>query len=225
MLTKLYKIIRNSQNEVCWLSHHIPKTAGTSLANTYVNQFGKRNLYRLYNPDKIKVFERTGKIEQYTNELIVHGHFKPRVSQSNLSRDIRRIVWVRDPVQRAWSMLHHLVAVQKHKVEYRILNDYFGEQLNQLNEDIFLFYLTDHRLKHLNRPYSNYFSEVPLIDFDFVGKVESYDSDLLKLSDLMGAQLGKEKRNIRKGKLSIDSQDFKCHLENEYEIMANYYSY
>ena len=88
MLTKLYKRIRNSQNKVCWLSHHIPKTAGTSLANSYVNQFGKRNLFRLYNPNTVKVFERTGNIEHYANELIVHGHFKPRVCQSNLSRDI-----------------------------------------------------------------------------------------------------------------------------------------
>lgn len=225
MLKLIQKILLKNNNEVCWLSHHIPKTAGTSLARTYVNKFGNRNLYRLYNPNEIRAFEKTGKLKRYANELIVHGHFKPTHVQESISKDIRRIVWIRDPVQRAWSMLHHLVAVQKHKAEYKILHDKFGDKLNAINEDVFHFYLTEKQFKHLNKPYFNYFKEVPLAQFYFIGKVESYDADLRKLSNLMGVELEKESRNVRKSKNNINSHDFKCYLEKEYEVVEKYYPF
>lgn len=220
---KLINTLFNNKRKVCWLSHHIPKTAGTSLWNSYLKQFGRHNLYRLYEPSKVIAFQATGELANYKNELVVHGHYKPTTAQLRISKDARRVVWLRDPVQRAWSLLHHLVAVQKHKIEFQILYEKFGERLFNIDEDIFLYYLTEKRLKHLNNPYANYFKEVPISDFDFVGMVEKYDSDMDKLSGIMGAKLSPIEKNVRKAKLSIESRDFERFLEPEYEIVHEYY--
>lgn len=206
-----------------WFSHHIPKTAGTSLRESYQNAFGKRQVFQLYNPSQVRKFERGDFDLLDTRPLIIHGHFKPTMCQMKNGARIKRTIWLRDPVTRAWSLLKHLTQTQNYKPEYKLLEKAFGHSVKQLDEEILYYFLSEPSFKHLNQPYQNYFKNVSLNDFDFVGKVENYAEDLDRLGNYMGVKFRHFERNVRNLDLVIDTQKFNHLLEKEYEVVKDYY--
>lgn len=220
---KFLQRIQSASSNTVWLSHHIPKTAGTSLRVSYEKAYGRNNVYKLYEPDQVKQADDGNLVNIPENMHVIHGHFKPHPQQQYYDKDIRRIVWIRDPVMRAWSLMRHIVSVQKHRTEYAILFDEFGSKLTLPDEDVFHFFLTHPVLKKLNRPYQNYFSKIPLNQFDFVGVAENYKEDINRLSSLMGVKLSYEEKNIRKSKSIINRGEFKNLLNLEYNVIKDYY--
>lgn len=213
---------RKLRDNVVWFSHHIPKTAGTSLRVSYEKAVGKRKVYKLYKPSEVKLAEKGDLSMLPQNIKVVHGHFKPREFHKLPNTEIKRAVWLRDPVQRAWSLMRHIIAVQKHTNEYKLLKDVFGERLNSPDEAIFHFFLTNEKLKHLRKPYRSYFSYYPLSDFDFVGITENFSEDLERLSQLMNVRLPYQKSNVRINSTKMDTAQFKLFLKEEYAVVKKY---
>ncbi|WP_133468429.1 sulfotransferase family 2 domain-containing protein [Paraglaciecola marina] len=207
-----------------WLSHHIPKTAGTSLKLGYASAFGNNAVKYLYAPDEVKVIGRGESIRLPYGTRILHGHFHAHPEQIELYPNAKRIVWVRDPVERAWSLLGHLLAVQKSKEEFQIIYKEFGENIEKNKLDVFEFFLTHPRLQILNRPYQNHFSKVPINDFHFVGRTHCYTEDLQRLSQLMGAEIPLLEKNVRSsGKgLPKNRGSYQELLVKEYEIVDDF---
>lgn len=191
----------------------------------YENALGKSRVFTLYSPQMVKVFSDGGCISLPGNPSVIHGHYKPHPNHLALAREVKRAVWLRDPVMRAWSLLHHMVAVQKQRQEYAILRDNFGDKVNKPDEEIFEFFLTHPKLKKLNEPYQNYFHLVKPEEFDFVGLTEQYESDLVKLSSQMGVSLEHKVKNVRAKKVAIKREDFRQYLEKEYSIVSDYIQY
>ncbi|MBU2977227.1 sulfotransferase family 2 domain-containing protein [Alteromonas sp. C1M14] len=216
---------RKLQDEYVWFSHHIPKTAGTSLRIAYEKALGKRKVYKLYKPFEVKQAESGDLSMLPKNIKIVHGHFKPRECHEIANTVIKRAVWLRDPVQRAWSLMRHIISVQKHTNEYKLLKEVFGERLNSPDETIFHFFLTNEKLKHLRKPYRSYFSQFSLSGFDFVGVTENFAEDLERLSQLMNMRLGYQESNVRVNSKKIDTAQFKPFLKEEYAVVKKYIPY
>jgi len=206
-----------------WFSHHIPKTAGTSLRESYQNTFGKRQVFQLYEPSQVLRFERGDFSLLNTRPLIIHGHFKPTEYQVKNGTRVKRTVWLRDPVTRALSLLKHLIQTQNYKQEYKLLEKTFGASVKQLDEEKLYYFLSEPSFKHLNQPYQNYFKHISLNEFDFVGKVENYSEDLERLGNYMGVKLRHFERNVRDIGVTIDTQKFAHLLEKEYEVVKDYY--
>ena len=206
-----------------WFSHHIPKTAGTSLRESYQKAFGKSQVFQLYKPSQVVKFERGDFNLLNTRPLIIHGHFKPTVKQVKDGIRIKRIVWLRDPVARAWSLLKHLTQTQNYKSEFRLLERAFGDSVKELDEEKLYFFLSEPSFKHLHQPYQNYFKHVSINEFDFVGKVENYSDDIKRLGNYMGVELRHFERNVRDVNLVIETEKFSYLLEKEYEIVKDYY--
>ncbi|GAC13351.1 sulfotransferase family protein [Aliiglaciecola lipolytica] len=214
----------NGKDSVLWLSHHIPKTAGTSLKLGYTQVFGARAVKHLYSPDEVKVVGSGDGIRVPYGTQILHGHFHAHPEHTRLYPKAKRIVWVRDPVERAWSLLGHLLAVQQEKQEYQIILEEFGDKVEENKLDVFEFFLTHPRLRVLNRPYQNHFSKVPISDFHFVGKTHQYATDLKRLSNLMGVDIPLLEKNVRASGQGLPSDRtlYKQLLEDEYNIVENY---
>lgn len=77
----------------------------------------------------------------------------------------------------------------------------------------------------MNRPYQNYFKNVPIEDFAFVGVTERFDSDIKKLSELMEVKLKTKTLNAIPSKSVINKDDFKHYLKEEYFLVRNFIDY
>lgn len=211
--------------EVRWLSHHIPKTAGTSLKVSFDEAFGRSQVYDLYDPTLVKKFSNGNKLDIPKSTTLIHGHFQPHPSQTEFYQNAQRIVWIRDPVARAWSVLKHLLSVQKHKKEYLLLKETFGERIHSPDSEILDYFLKNNKFRHLNRPYQSYFKNVPLEDFAFVGVTERFDSDIVKLSELMEVKLNVKRLNVIPSTSVIKKENFKHYLKEEYSLVRNFIDY
>ncbi|MFA3790778.1 hypothetical protein AB6T38_06650 [Aliiglaciecola sp. SL4] len=223
-ILNMLRVQSDGSDTVLWLSHHIPKTAGTSLKLGYAEAFGTRAIKQLYSPEEVKHVGNGGKILLPYGTKILHGHFHAHPEQLKLYPNAKRIVWVRDPVERAWSLLGHLLAVQKNKEEYQIIYNEFGENIEKNKLDVFEFFLTHPRLQILNRPYQNHFSKVPISDFHFVGRTHCYAEDLQRLSQVMGTEIPLLEKNVRASGhgLPANREQYQKLLENEYNIVDGF---
>tara|TARA_Y100000748_G_C15502612_1_gene490685 strand:- start:1081 stop:1782 length:702 start_codon:yes stop_codon:yes gene_type:complete len=214
-----------SASEVQWLSHHIPKTAGTSLKACYDEALGRRQIYNLYNPVLVKQFASGNSLDLPKGTRLIHGHYQPHPKQLEYFPSAQRIVWVRDPVARAWSVLKHLVRVQQHKKEFVLLKEKFGERIHKPDHEILDYFLKRSEFRHMNRPYQNYFDKVSIDDFAFVGVTENFSKDIKTLSNLMNVELANKKLNVIASNSVIDKDDFKHYLKDEYKVIRNFISY
>lgn len=221
--SKLLNLIKRKNNTV-WFSHHIPKTAGTSLYVSYVEAFGHSNILRIYDSTKVREFEN-GNIGNLSKYKIVHGHFKPRITQNNGATQIRRIVWIRDPIERSYSLMCHMIRHQPHKQEIKQLYKIFGDDLFKCGPDAFEYFVTSGEFSHLNRPYQSYFSEVNIDEIDFVGSIHRYDQDIKRLSMLLQCELNTFVKNPGQPSIKykiIENRDrLMPYFLDEYQIVRN----
>lgn len=212
------------RDSVIWLSHHIPKTAGTSLKLGYSTAFGINAIKHLYSPVEVKIIGQGEKILLPSGTKILHGHFHAHPEQMSLYPNAKRIVWVRDPVERAWSLLGHLLAVQQSKDEYKIIYDEFGEKIEERKLEVFEFFLTHPKLQHLNKPYQNHFSKVPITEFHFVGRTHNYAEDLGRLSKVMGTTIPLLEKNVRSSGIGLpkNRERYQKLLEKEYSVVDGF---
>jgi len=223
MLSKFLTKFRTATPSVVWFSHHIPKTAGTSLRTAFEKAAGKKCVLKVYKPADVKRIENGRYQLPSILPVVVHGHFKPDLSQVGLAPHVKRLVWLRDPVQRAWSLLKHMSQVQRDKPEFSLLVDKFGERALLPDEEVFEYFLENKAFSQFNRPYQNYFRKVGLDEFDFVGRVENFETDMQRLGRLMNLSLETQRNNVRKSAVVINSADYKHLLEREYSAVRDYY--
>ncbi|AEF05296.1 hypothetical protein [Alteromonas naphthalenivorans] len=223
MLNSFFSRQKINFSDTLWLSHHIPKTAGTSLRIAFDDAVGRKEVRKVYRPFEVVSLER-GKITLPRKlPFIIHGHFKPSPEQLAIAPSIKRAVWLRDPVQRAWSLLKHLIDAQNYKNEYEILNRKFGGRLVDPDPEVLEYFLSNKEFAHLNRPYQNYFKSVRLHEFDFVGKIENFEGDLSRLGHMMNIKLSSPRVNERRSEIVIHQKDFMHYLEKEYDVVKDYY--
>ncbi|MDP5032815.1 sulfotransferase family 2 domain-containing protein [Paraglaciecola sp.] len=214
----------NGKKSVLWLSHHIPKTAGTSLKVSYERTFGSKAIKQVYAHEEVKRLGDGKSISLPMGTKIIHGHFHAHPEHMLIYPNAKRIVWIRDPVERAWSMLGHMLDVQKTKTEYKIILAEFGNQIEERKLEVFEFFLTHPMLKKMNQPYKNHFSKVPISEFDFVGRTNKFEHDIQLLSKMMGVKLPTIETNVRDAGngLPQDRKYFEGLLEQEYSIVLPY---
>lgn len=161
------------------ISLHIPKTAGTSFRSNLVNVYGKRAVARF---DILK-----GKIwldeKEFTGDVlpshirVIHGHFiyAELALRLNITPQMKKITWLRDPVERVVSnyfylsdMMKYYMQEEKHHINVlskmqRTLEEYAADPLNR------------------NRM-SSFLTGIALHEFDFVGQIEHFSNHLQQLS-------------------------------------------
>lgn len=119
---KLLSPAKNSKHEpqlnVSVLSLHIVKTAGNSLRVAFEQAFGTRNVYGNYSNTGASAMSKSEEICSPSKAKVLIGHFTLPIKQTEISPNAIKAGWVRDPLERKWSMVGHLMALKGKHLHY-----------------------------------------------------------------------------------------------------------
>lgn len=166
------------------VSIHVPKTAGTAFQQLLSNQFGSRLL--LENGDRplapgylVRSLRRTAKRWAGQTEFdpsrydCIHGHFLAR--RFDYLGKVRRIIWLRDPVQRVASHYHYWKRVpDMRNADCRLM----------IEKNMSLVQFA--ALPRMRNVQARFVDGCRLSDFAFIGLFENIDESLSRLSAATG---------------------------------------
>lgn len=210
--------MRLISNSIELLSIHIPKTGGSSFQKTLQALYGEDAFQRL----DFTVRERDGRprmlatnrtsqalLDQlhHRGELpaatrVLHGHFhyEDFARFFEVPATCQVVTWLRDPVQRIVSNYHYLLSQFDDQVQHTPLSrQLFKRLVKSLPE--FASHPRDTNL------YADYLRGRELADYDFVGIIEAYGEELVRLGHVLGkADLPQFEVNKARGKApALDS--------------------
>lgn len=206
------------------LSLHIPKTAGTSFRNILKEVYGEKAVVRfdINNKGVVRLNQEFYTKKKLPDSRVIHGHFTYRDinTQFDLPKDIQKITWLRNPVDRVISNYFYLESRLK-----TLLN----EEQNNLNilskmQRSLIEYARD----EINRNrQSNFLSGITLEEFDFVGIQEDFENDLIEISKVLNWEklpniLHQNKTPIKKNNLNIEIiKEIEWLNQNDMELYKN----
>lgn len=209
---------------VDWVVHHVPKTAGSSLRQSFVNALGKRPVFGVYRNTGAAELGVGQPIWVPRSAKVLFGHFPTHAAQGSMFPNAKRVTWVRDPLERAWSLLGHYLATKGETAQYAFVKQHYLDKGICKKEDIFERLIKDNGLAKNIFVYAHYFEHIKLKDFDFVGSTTSNRDDLKQLQKLLGKPLIEEKENVRNSASSFPKalRYLESYFACEYEIVADY---
>ncbi len=225
---KLFRPTKTSSlkpnTSVMWLSHHIPKTAGSSLRISFEQVAGRSKVFGVYAETGATEMSQGLPIWTPANAKFIHGHFRPHRKHKEYFPNAKRIVWLRDPIERIWSLVGHLLSEGDSHPHYKILNELYISNGVTDKEEIVFDMIKHYRAPLLTRVYARYFAKVPLEEFEFVGSVHRYSEGLSQLEKLLNLKHNEEHRNIRNSSSTIPVRlkTLKPHLAEEYDVVENH---
>lgn len=206
------------------LSHHIPKTAGTSFYKSLVNAYGKSKVLGVYDRDLCISLIREEPIWVPSDKTVLHGHFPARELQNKQFPNAKRVVWLRDPIERAWSNLNHWLAF-KSGDKYLPFKKKYIDGSKRTPEELFECLVNDSEFRDIIEVYKIAFKAIKPEAFDFIGRTENYNKDLERLGDLLGKRFTPENENTNNMArvLPFQKKEFYNAFESEYEFLRKWY--
>ena len=207
-----------------WISYHIPKTAGTSFYQSLSDSFGERKIERVYDKETSAKLSRAEPLWIAPHKRLIHGHFKVREEHAKQFPNAKRIIWVRDPIERLWSNLRHWVTYGGGAKRDVFKERYMDGKDWELPE-LFNCLVSDPYFDGIVNVYQQAFNFVKPKDFYFIGRSEDYDSEILRLADLMGKPLKPATKNINRidKELPFDRKEYYKAFEKEYDFLRTHY--
>jgi hypothetical protein len=207
-----------------WLSHHIPKTAGSSLYHSFDHAFKYKDIQGVYPFNHLPKRLNTGQAVWVPGNIkLIHGHFRPHRNQLLQFPNAKRIIWIRDPVERVISLLSHVLRNKMIQTKFDEIKNQHSAGLKSFNALLFMM-INDETLYSTTRIYETYLSGFDKTDFAFVGWVNYLSEDLTRLAEIMKIELS-EYRVGAKPTLLHDDIDFEYYqnkLKSEYELIEKW---
>jgi hypothetical protein len=160
------------------ISIHIPKTAGTTLANYLDYSFGRRVFFDYYEDipyktDRETIIRHKEFVERFE---VIHGHFIYK-KYENIFPDAKYITCLRHPVDRLISNYRHVMSLKdESKASYRYMMKH--------GFDIVTFAET--KMAHT---LTIFLEGKPIQEYDFIGLSEQFDVTLAMMSKFLGRNL------------------------------------
>jgi hypothetical protein len=125
---------------------------------------------------------------------VAHGHFRPHSNHASQFPGARRIIWVRDPIDRCWSLLRQWM-------RYRHGAAFERFAARHMHDDADLPTLFDRLVRDPDfdgvvNIYASYLSACDPVELDFVGRSEDLGNELVRLGELLGVELGEFRENV-----------------------------
>lgn len=211
-------------SSVDWVVYHVPKTAGSSLRQSFVDALGQRKVFGVYRNTGAAELGSGKAIWVPRSAKVVFGHFPSHVNQMAMFPNAQKVTWVRDPLERAWSLLGHYLATKDENAQYAFVKQHYLDKGIIKKEDIFERMIKENALAKNIFVYAHYFESIGLSDFDFVGSTTRNSADLKRLQKLLGKPLIEAKENVRNSSSSFPSalRYLESYFASEYEIVADY---
>lgn len=209
--------------DIQWLSYHIPKTAGSSLRLMFYKAFGRSSVCGVYRPDDARMLGQGKVIHIPSRTRIIHGHFKPHPQHSVIYPNATSMVWVRDPVERIWSLVGHLLDLKSKHPHYETLYNLYISKGIDSQADIVERIIKEESIPYMVNAYTRFFSSLDIHKISFVGSVHNFSSSVNRLNKQFNLTLKPIHRNSRtKSSVPNSLGKLKRFMEHEYSLVDSY---
>ncbi|WP_194945001.1 sulfotransferase family 2 domain-containing protein [Shewanella sp. TC10] len=203
-----------------WLSYHIPKTAGTSLRFALEKGMGLNKVQYAYKETFASELNKGNCVWCPPSAKLLHGHFKYHPNQDVIYPNARKMIWLREPSERAWSLFNHWLNV-KNSVQFEIIRDEFlcDKRFAADKHLLFNHLIQETRFEKQFGCNSFYTNGLSHDNYDFIGRTEHYAEDINKLAERLKMQLPNLTLNRAAGVSSLCNKNrelFKVLFKNEY---------
>ena len=214
--------MKNSNKSLKIISYHIPKTAGTSFRIMLENEYGKSAVTKVYDAQLVRQING-GTIPNELVRNVIHGHFKPNPKHLVNFPTAKSIVWVRDPIERIWSHVSHLMRYGRRHPQFNQLFNANPKYICMTKEQIVSHVIESDEIMFLTRAYQRFFENLPLDQLDFIGSTHAFKRHIDLLNDMISSNLVAVRMNTgQQDKIPISLRSLEHFLESEYELVANY---
>ncbi|MCH8555551.1 MAG: sulfotransferase family protein [Schleiferiaceae bacterium] len=193
------------------ISFHVPKTAGTSFGAVLRVHYGKshQDIYEEFQMDRL----RKGMLPKVHRGIkAIHGHMPAVVEWKNEYPNAKRVCWIRDPLERLFSLYNFWQQNPsvKGKIKY---------QFDREKPSFEAFICSNDYVKPV-MAYQRYLGAVPPSFFHFIGEMEHYTEDLVRFEQLLKIPTREVQQNqtAQKKHLSIDPKLVSTILQSEYRL-------
>ena len=226
-LTERYEVLRqqlvrpNAQFPLVeLLSYHLPKTAGTSLYLALEEAYGVSQIKRIYEPKDHEPLTKGSPYWVNNKSIVLHGHFRPHPNHVKQFPNAKRIIWVRDPIERCWSLLRHWLKLKNGK-RYEVFKQRHILTGNESPEALFNALVHDPDFADIRLMYQSFMQNVRADHFHFVGRAELFDSELERLREVLGKTLISREANVNtmNKTMPFDPKDYFHLFESDYQFL------
>lgn len=204
-------------SKVSVVFYHIPKSAGTSFKESLVKAFGYKRCFFATQKNVVKNINKDEPIKLPKEVLVLGGHFHAKEVHTRQFPNAKRIVWLREPLSRAFSEMNHIL---RHKVQpgYGIINNLVPSWSDMNGRELFETLLKDPKTCSIFKVYARFLGNVEPDFFDFIGCVENLDVDLKRCSTIIGKRFEAQELNIGSKAKKIDFSGLEHYLEEDIKI-------
>lgn len=165
-------------NYVELISIHLPKTAGTSFENSLKEVYGVR-IKTIYHPPDITPLLKMQPVQFEWGYRAVHGHFPANKALLEANPKAKMVTWIRNPIDRVISHYYFWKQIPEGKLGNKN-HVYFCQNNLSLTD-----FVQTPEMRGEVFVYQGYLGKVKGEDFFFIGEMEEYDRDLMRLANLM----------------------------------------
>ncbi|WP_394128920.1 hypothetical protein [Shewanella maritima] len=219
--------VHDKFEQVEWISYHIPKTAGTSLRVAFEQIFKKKQIKLCYKDSFSKEMSKGFPVWCSSNIRMIHGHFKVHPNHNLIYPNAKKIIWLRQPAERAWSMVNHWVRMGNFpEPALKLIKE--KPCLVEDIEKLFMTLLIEPRLNASFAIYDSYLKHANPSDFYFIGNSDIFSDDLKRLSSMLGNEVIEPKVNQARGGTSITelaNKKFNEYFPNEFLVFERFINF
>lgn len=211
-------------NQVKVLSYHLPKTAGTSLYLALELAYGKKHIQRIYDHSDIAKLLIGKPVWVPKQTEVMHGHFRPHPKHANIYPHAKRIIWVRDPINWCWSTFQHYLWQKNGKV-YAYINQTYLRKKEWDKNELFIELLNDPEFDRVRLYFSKYNRYIGTGFFDFVGRSEDFENELLRLGALLNKDftVKEANKNPKSETLKSSRESLYPYFKSQFEFIKEHF--
>lgn len=216
----------SSSTNVELVSHHLPKTAGTSLFRSLEAAYGAEQVLGIYDPADSAALTSGSPLAIDDAIRVVHGHFRPHSRHAVQFPNARRIIWVRDPVDRCWSLLRQWMKYRHGAAFERFAARHLRDDAEETEgTDLITLFdrlVRDPEFDAVVNVYRSYLAACDPSELDFVGRTEDLSVEIVRLGKLLGVDLGEFRENVDSDRreLPFDRSRYATFFEPDYTFLA-----
>lgn len=212
---------RNHTN-IKLISHHIPKTAGSSFGKALTQAYGRECIFGVYKDTGASLLTNGQDISLPKDVCVLHGHFASHVNHKTMFPNAKRICWIRDPAERLWSLTKHILRNKQPITHYQSLLDYVKNEDELSVEKAFTLVLLKPEFEVIRNDYQRYFHHISPEEFDFVGSMHRYEDGLSELENLINLPLESLRENTAPDSESLVMKYPETYLEAKSLLKAEF---